>query len=222
MPTFDLEYRLREQGYTAIAGVDEAGRGAWAGPLYAGAVVLDDVGAGVLSGVVKDSKVMTPARRDQAYDLIIAHALSWGVGFSSHEEIDTLGLTRANQLAAERALQQLTQPYDYVLLDGRLKISHSVPIIRPHPAPLLPPERGRIPQQSIIDGDAKCLSIAAASIIAKVSRDRVMREYHTQYPEYGFDTHVGYGTREHQAALSAYGVCPIHRKSYSPIKKLLV
>ncbi len=204
MPTFDLGGRLREQGYTAIAGVDEAGRGAWAGPLFAGAVILDDVGAGKLNGIVKDSKVMTPACRAQVYDIIVAHSLAWGVGFSSHEEIDTLGLTRANQLAAERALEQLTQPYDYVILDGRLKVISNTP------------------QRSIIDGDATCLSIAAASVIAKVSRDRVMREYHIRYPEYGFDTHVGYGTREHQAALNRYGVCPLHRKSYSPIKKLLV
>ena len=203
MPTRDLEYRLREEGYTAIVGIDEAGRGAWAGPLYAGAVILDDAGAEVLSGIVKDSKAMTVHQRDNAYNAIVANALAWGVGFSSHDEIDTLGLTRANQLAAERALQQLTQPYDYVILDGRLTVSFD------------------IPQQSIIDGDAKCLSIAAASIIAKVSRDRVMRECHEQYPEYGFDTHVGYGTREHQTALNTYGACPLHRKSYAPIRALL-
>ncbi|MBT3413014.1 MAG: ribonuclease HII, partial [Candidatus Jacksonbacteria bacterium] len=126
----------------------------------------------------------------------------WAVGFVTAEEIDTLGLTKANQTACERAIAGLSHTPDYALLDGRLEVS-------------------QIPFESIVKGDSLSFSIAAASILAKVSRDHEMLNYHLQYPEYCFNEHVGYGTKKHQQALAQHGVLPIHRKSYAPIRALL-
>jgi ribonuclease HII len=201
MPTFELEQNLLQKGYKAIVGVDEAGRGAWAGPLYAGAVVIAPENAEHFIDVT-DSKKLSAQKREELFAIITKNSTAWAVGFVTAEEIDTLGLTKANQTACERAIAGLSHPPDYALLDGRLEVS-------------------QIPFESIVKGDSLSFSIAAASILAKVSRDHEMLNYHLQYPEYCFNEHVGYGTKKHQQALAQHGVLPIHRKSYAPIRALL-
>ena len=201
MPTFELEQNLLQKGYKAIVGVDEAGRGAWAGPLYAGAVVIAPENAEHFIDVT-DSKKLSAQKREELFAIITKNSTAWAVGFVTAEEIDTLGLTKANQTACERAIAGLSHTPDYALLDGRLEVS-------------------KIPFESIVKGDSLSFSIAAASILAKVSRDHEMLNYHLQYPEYCFNEHVGYGTKKHQQALAQHGVLPIHRKSYAPIRALL-
>ncbi|MBT6301076.1 MAG: ribonuclease HII [Candidatus Jacksonbacteria bacterium] len=201
MPTFELEQNLLQKGYKAIVGVDEAGRGAWAGPLYAGAVVIAPENAEHFIDVT-DSKKLSAQKREELFAIITKNSTAWAVGFVTAEEIDTLGLTKANQTACERAIAGLSHTPDYALLDGRLEVS-------------------QIPFESIVKGDSLSFSIAAASILAKVSRDHEMLNYHLQYPEYCFNEHVGYGTKKHQQALAQHGVLPIHRKSYAPIRALL-
>lgn len=201
MPTFELEQNLLQKGYKAIVGVDEAGRGAWAGPLYAGAVVIAPENAEHFIDVT-DSKKLSAQKREELFAIITKNSTAWAVGFVTAEEIDTLGLTKANQTACERAIAGLSHTPDYALLDGRLEVS-------------------QIPFESIVKGDSLSFSIAAASILAKVSRDHEMLNYHLQYPEYCFNEHVGYGTKKHQEALAQHGVLPIHRKSYAPIRALL-
>ena len=201
MPTFELEQNLLGKGYKAIVGGDEAGRGAWAGPLYAGAVVIAPENAPQFINVT-DSKKLSAQKREELFAIITKNSTAWAVGFVTAEEIDTLGLTKANQTACERAIAGLSHTPDYALLDGRLEVS-------------------QIPFESIVKGDSLSFSIAAASILAKVSRDHEMLNYHLQYPEYCFNEHVGYGTKKHQQALAQHGVLPIHRKSYAPIRALL-
>ena len=201
MPTFELEQNLLGKGYKAVVGVDEAGRGAWAGPLYAGAVVISPENAQHFEDVT-DSKKLSLKKREELFEIITTNATAWAVGFVTAEEIDTLGLTKANKAACERAIEGLSHTPDYALLDGRLEVS-------------------QIPFESIVKGDSLSLSIAAASILAKVSRDHEMMNYHLQYPDYCFNEHVGYGTKKHQQALVQHGVCAIHRKSYAPIRALL-
>jgi len=209
-PDLSEELALYQAGYRCVVGVDEAGRGAWAGPLVAGAVVLPLNPTQPLTQAlnelthlfagVNDSKQLTPAKRAVLFETITAHAY-WGVGVVSALAIDVAGVGVANRLAWKRAIANLpahTRP-DFLLLDA-FKL------------PELP-----LPQLAIIKGDTISLSIAAASIVAKVTRDRLLSQFEAEYPGYGFDAHKGYGTAIHAAALTKNGPCPEHRHSYRPV-----
>jgi ribonuclease HII len=211
--TANMKYEkvIYGQGFKAIVGMDEAGRGAWAGPVAVGAVSLpiETPGLAKMLTDVRDSKEMTPRQRTRVVETIKERALAWGVGIASHAEIDEIGIEKAQRVAMQRALDDACQRYpnfkpDCLLLDA-----------------LLWPEMiGKLPQVSIVDGDARSLSIAAASIVAKTWRDTLMSELDSQYPQYGFAEHKGYGTAKHQAALKAYGICTIHRRYYKPILRV--
>lgn len=199
-----IETELWQAGYRRIAGVDEAGRGAWAGPVFAAAVILppDRDALAPLLGRVADSKRLMPRQREQLFDLIYRHALAVGVGSLSAAEIDHIGIGPANRCALAEALAALAPRPDFALLDF-------------FTLPDLP-----LPQRGVPHGDALSLSIAAASIIAKVSRDRWITAQDAVYPGYGFARHKGYGTRQHQAALAQLGPCPLHRRSFAPVAGL--
>ncbi len=192
-PTYKHERALLAQGYAQIVGVDEAGAGALAGPVVAAAVVLP-LGAEI--ELVRDSKTLTERQRDIAYDKIIETAVAWAVGGASSREIDAMNIRQATYLAMRRAVGQVNQA-DFALVDA-----WTVPGLS-------------VEQLGIIKGDREVTSIAAASIIAKVTRDRMMRAYHDQYPHYGFDGHKGYGTKAHRDAIDRHGPCAIHRHSYT-------
>jgi ribonuclease HII len=196
-----LELDLWQSGYRAVAGVDEAGRGAWAGPVVAAAVILpSDVRAlAALLGTVDDSKRLTPLAREQALGRISGAAWTVGVGFGAVEEIEAIGILPATKAAMIRALAHLTPPPDFVLLD--------YVTLRDLPCP----------QRGVTHGDALSLSIAAASIVAKVTRDRWMAEQDVLHPGYGFGRHKGYGTPQHQAALERLGLCLLHRRNFRPV-----
>ncbi|MCJ7433949.1 MAG: ribonuclease HII [Anaerolineales bacterium] len=185
--------------YPFIAGLDEAGRGALAGPVCVGAVILPNDNSHLSSTLngVRDSKLLTPIKRDALTPRIKATALTWSVAFASAKEIDTLGIVPATRLAAMRAIELLTLFPDYLLTDFRLEV----------------PELD-IPQTAIVKGDQKSLSIAAASILAKTARDEVMRGLESQYPNYGLGKHKGYGTQAHRQALKSIGFSSIHRKTF--------
>ena len=209
---------LFEQGYCFVAGLDEAGRGCLAGPVVAAAVILplapspaaeqnaDDSDNTLdimarLAGV-NDSKQLTEATRERLYDVIMQHALAFSIGIGTVEVIDERNILQATKHAMRLALKQLSPSPQALLLDA-----------------LLLPDIA-LPQRSIIKGDARCLSIAAASILAKVTRDRLMVQLHSQYPEYGFNQHKGYGTPAHLAALHQHGATPHHRRSFAPVREL--
>ena len=204
------EYQLCAQGYERIAGIDEAGRGTWAGPVAAAAVCLplnERKLAKLLRGV-RDSKMMTPQERDAMVDVVKDVVQAWGIGAASNVEIDTLGIVPATKLAMTRALDTMNQQFpdcqpQALFLDG-----------------LIWPERVEVPQVSIIDGDARSLSIAAASVLAKVWRDERMIELDAEYPQYGFAIHKGYGTAKHARALRLYGPCPLHRLTFKPVREI--
>lgn len=199
------EAALRKQGYRLIAGADEAGKGSWAGPIVAGAVILSE---DFLPLQVNDSKVLSPRQREKLFVHITQTAVSWAVGVVEPAAIDRRGITHANVAALQQALQRLHREPDAVLVDA---------VDLP-----LPPawnRRGtRKPVKAIIDGDAKVLSIAAASIVAKVVRDALMDGQHRLFPQYGFNLHKGYGTPKHQAMLKKHGLSPIHRRSFRPMR----
>jgi ribonuclease HII len=198
-PDTSFETDLWNSGLRHIAGLDEAGRGALAGPVAVGAVILPNdksLLSSTLSGA-RDSKQMTPLERVSLVPKIRASALAWAVGFATAEEIDMQGIVRATRLAALRALHQFTITPQYLLTDFRLEL------------PQL-----EIPQTSLIKGDARCLSIACASILAKTERDALMRELDSQYPEYGLAKHKGYGTQAHRSVMMRLGLSPIHRRSF--------
>ncbi|TPW03007.1 MAG: ribonuclease HII [bacterium] len=199
-PTLTLEILLIESAGGPVCGVDEAGRGPWAGPVSAGAVILnpDDLPAGI-----DDSKALTHARREALEIEIKARALAWGVGFASVEEIDRLNILHATGLAMRRAIEALAIKPVAALVDGNYKFKLPCPI------------------QTVVKGDSLSLSIAAASILAKTARDRLMVELDAQYPGYGFSGHKGYNAPIHSAALKALGPCPAHRRSWAPIRALL-
>ncbi|HEX4206570.1 MAG TPA: ribonuclease HII [Ktedonobacteraceae bacterium] len=205
-PSLQEELALFEQGYSFIAGLDEVGRGCLAGPVVAAAVVLplDDSAAtmGNLAGV-NDSKQLTATRREALYDVIMQHALAIGVGVGSVELIDERNILNATKYAMRSALTQLHVTPQALLLDALYLRDVA------------------LPQRSIIKGDARCLSIAAASVIAKVTRDRMMLDLHAAYPLYGFDQHKGYGTPAHVQALRTHGVTPLHRRSFAPVREQL-
>ena len=194
---------LVHQGYLLIAGLDEAGRGCLAGPVVAAAVILplDDEHLLLFTGV-RDSKQLSARQRERLYETIREHALSVGVGIGSVELIDERNILQATKWAMRAALDQLLPPPEALLLDA-----------------LLLPDIS-LPQRSLIKGDARCLSIAAASIVAKVTRDRLMLRLHEEYPAYGFDQHKGYGTEAHLAALRSHGASPHHRHSFAPVREL--
>src|SRR5581483_11556214 len=203
-PTLEEEMALLSQGYSFIAGLDEAGRGCLAGPVVAAAVILplDDTACATYLSGVRDSKQLTALARESLYDVIMQYALAVGVGMGSVELIDERNILQATKFAMRSAIEQLSIPPHALLLDALLL--HDVPL----------------PQRSIIKGDARCLSIAAASIIAKVTRDRLMLQLDQQYPAYGFAQHKGYGTEAHLAALRTHGASPIHRQSFAPVREL--
>ncbi len=202
-PDVTFESPLWAAGW-CVSGLDEAGRGAWAGPVTAGAVILpqDPDILKRLDGV-RDSKQVNPAQRGRLAAKICQVASTWGVGSASNTEIDTLGIIAATRLAMTRALELLTPPPDYLLLDA-----------------IFLPECS-IPQMALVKGDQRSISIAAASILAKTSRDAVMLEMSETYDLYGFERHKGYGTKQHQRALVDYGPCALHRCSFSPIKSII-
>jgi len=204
-PSFEQERALRRQGYRVLAGVDEVGRGAWAGPVVACAAILPLNSPRLEEALlgIRDSKLLTPRRRQQFSDLLSDLAVGVGVGLVSPSGIDEVGIAPASRLAMRRAVDALSVAPEYLLIDG-FPLSH----------------RG-LPQQAIVGGDAKCASIAAASVVAKVVRDGFMATLDGVYPGYGFGRHKGYGTAEHRDALSRIGPCAIHRLSYSPIRLLL-
>ena len=182
-----------------IAGLDEAGRGPLAGPVVAAAVVLPPKGK--WTGV-DDSKKLSPAQREKIFPFLFEKALGVGVGIVEAQEIDRLNILQASLRAMQLAVEKLPLPPDFLLIDG----IHAL--------------RFPLPQQTIPKGDQRCLSIAAASIVAKVTRDRLMTAYHDQYPQYNFARHKGYGTKEHLQAIRKYGCCPLHRQSFRTIYQL--
>lgn len=193
---FQLETDLALDGYTAIAGVDEVGRGALAGPVVAAAVILKS-SARELIGKVTDSKKLNLEKREALYEPILSHARSYGVGVVSAEDIDRMNILQATLLAMKRAVDALSPTPDLCLIDGNSK------------APL------PMKQMTIVKGDLRVFSISAASIIAKVYRDRLMMALDGEYPAYGFLQHMGYGTKKHLDALRLHGPTPLHRKSFN-------
>ncbi|MBT9172986.1 MAG: Ribonuclease HII [Syntrophomonadaceae bacterium] len=195
MHVLNFEIEARKSGYHLIAGVDEAGRGPLAGPVFAAAVILPE---NVFLPGVNDSKLLSPAKREKLYQEIVNQALAWSTGIAAVSEIDSLNILQATRLAMLRALTDLSVKPDYILLDA-LRL-----------------EGLECPQRPVIGGDRLSQSIAAASIVAKVARDRLMREMDSVFPGYGFARHKGYGTPEHYRALSVKGSCPLHRQSFLP------
>jgi ribonuclease HII len=198
-PGYEEEEALLRQGYSLVAGLDEVGRGPLAGPVMAGVVILPPYPQGRWVGLIRDSKQMTPTQRQEVLPYLQDEALGIETGAASHEEIDELGIVAATRLAMQRALDSLALRPQFLLLDA-------------FPLPGVP-----IPQKPIVHGDSLCLSIAAASIVAKVTRDRFMVEQHALYPSYGFARNKGYPTQEHLDNLRALGPCPIHRFSFAPV-----
>lgn len=193
MSWLDYENAVISQGFTSVCGVDEAGRGPLAGPVCAAAVILPQNTA--IEGV-NDSKKLSEKKREELFDVIKSTALSYCIAFATVEEIDELNILNATMLAMKRAVEGLDIPADFAMIDGNK----------------IPPLS--IPAQYIIKGDTKSMSIACASILAKVTRDRLMKEYAIQYPEYRFEKHKGYGTVLHRELILEYGACPIHRKTF--------
>ena len=193
-----FEEEARAKGYQHICGVDEAGRGPLAGPVCAAAVILP---AGVIIEGVNDSKKLSEKKREALFEIIKTEAVSYAIAFSTVEEIEELNILNATMLAMKRAVEGLDVKADYAMIDGN-----------------------RLPRLSIdsectVKGDAQSMSIACASILAKVSRDRLLYQYAREYPQYHFDKHKGYGTKVHVEALKEYGPCPYHRRSF--LKKIL-
>lgn len=196
MPNLELE----AVSEAPVAGVDEAGRGPWAGPVVAAAVILDPEN---IPAKINDSKKLKPAQREALYTEIMARAISVGVGLASVEEIDAMNILAATKCAMQRAVAQLTLMPHTVLVDGNQ------------------PPKLAMPARAVIKGDSLSLSIAAASIIAKVTRDRIMEKLARDYPQYAWEKNMGYGTAAHQAGIEAHGVTPHHRKSFRPVREWL-
>jgi len=199
-PSTRFEDEAAAQGATKIAGIDEAGRGPLAGPVVAAAVILREA-----DGIpeINDSKLLDAVKRDALYQRIRTSAVSQGVGIVETAVIDRINIYQATRLAMKNAVLELSPAPDYLLIDGNLCLD-------------LP-----ISQRAIIKGDRLSFSVAAAGIIAKVTRDRLMMKLHEEYPQYGFDKHKGYATRNHRDALLEYGPCPVHRTCFKGVKELL-
>ncbi len=203
-PDLKFESTLWKKGVLQIAGIDEAGRGCWAGPVTAAAVILPaNTAIEITLQGVNDSKKLKPNQRDTFSRIIKKSALAWGVGFASVEEIDQYGIVPATRLAVKRAISELSILPAHLLLDY-----------------LTLPDLC-IGQTSLIKGDARSLTIAAASILAKTSRDETMKELAREYPQYGFDQHKGYGTAVHRKAMNEYGLTPLHRRSFKPVQVMI-
>ena len=195
-PLYAFDAEVRSQ-YGCFAGVDEAGRGPLAGPVCAAAVILPK---GLVIDGLNDSKKLTDKKRRELYDVITQSAVSYGIAMASEQEIDEINILQATFLAMQRALDKLAVKPDLALIDGNRAKDFGLPV------------------RTIVKGDSLSASIAAASILAKVTRDRLMEQLDAQYPQYGFAVHKGYGTRRHYAALREYGPCEIHRQTF--LKKL--
>jgi len=193
MDFWSIESELKSSGVSSLCGVDEAGRGPLAGPVCSAAVILPH---GIEINGLNDSKKLTEKKREELYQIIIDVALSYGIAFAEVQEIEERNILAATHLAMNRAIAQLKNAPELALIDGNQTKGIGVNCL------------------AVVGGDAKCASIAAASILAKVTRDRLMLEYDDIYPQYGFSKHKGYGTLEHYAALREFGPCPIHRRSF--------
>ena len=193
MLDYTLENQLQEEGFSLVCGVDEAGRGPLCGPVFAAACILPD---GLVLEGLNDSKKLTPKKRDMLFDLICENAIAYSIASASVEEIDELNILEADLLAMRRAIDGLSVKADFALIDGNIARDF------------------QIPARAIIGGDAKSPSIAAASILAKVARDRDCIKLDEAYPQYGIAKHKGYGTKQHMDALRTYGPSPIHRKQF--------
>lgn len=197
MDWLEFEKEALAKGYKSVCGVDEAGRGPLAGPVCAAAVILPEV---VIIDGVNDSKKLSEKKRESLFDVIREQALSYSIAYATVDEIEEINILNATMLAMRRAINGLEIKADYAMIDGNK----------------IPPLD--IDAECIVKGDAKSMSIACASILAKVSRDRLLYKYAEEYPMYGFDKHKGYGTKVHREAILKYGPCPYHRKSF--LKKL--
>jgi len=228
-PNFDEEKKLWKQGYDIVVGIDEAGRGPLAGPVVAGAVCFDK-NFSIKNLKINDSKKLTEKQREEFYEILTTNKnIKWGVGIVSEKVIDKINILEATKLAMLKAVASLRDRHSgrgnlnsglprrlkaprndgwFLLLDGNFSAQGG------------PASGWKIPEKSIIKGDQKVFSISAASIIAKVTRDRLMQKYHKKYPQYGFDKHKGYGTAAHFASLEKFGPCKIHRKTFYPISEL--
>lgn len=200
MLMWEFEHKAQECGYNIIAGVDEAGRGPLAGPVVSAAVILPKDFS--IKGI-DDSKKLSEKKRLTLFPLIKRQALAVGTGIASHQEIDQLNILQASLLSMKRAVESLFIQPDFLLIDGKFKINCS------------------IDQSPLVKGDSKSISIAAASIIAKVTRDAIMTRLHKTYPQYNFFQHKGYPTKAHKAAVLEYGPCPVHRCSFKGVKEVI-
>jgi len=210
---FEIEKKLWQKGFGFAAGLDEVGRGPLAGPVCAAAVLINPKleilnskevqGSKIKTQDIRDSKKLSPRRREDWYEFLTSCPdIKWGVALVSEKIIDQINILEATKLAMKRAIESLKIEPDYLLIDGNFLL-----------------EDLNISQKAITRGDEKVWSCAAASIIAKVTRDRLMEKYDKRYPEYGFARHKGYGTKEHMSAIKKYGACPIHRLSFAPLSK---
>lgn len=203
MPDFTFEYEAIAEGLSPVVGVDEAGRGPWAGPVVAGAAILDPgTIPDELRDSLDDSKKLKGDKREHLFGLLEAHAQT-GVGIATVEEIDEMNILSATMLAMQRAVASLSPKPGFILVDGNRLPDFACPA------------------EAIVKGDGRSLSIAAASIVAKVSRDRIMCDLAAIHPQYGWERNAGYGTKQHQAGLASFGVTEHHRRSFAPIRKIL-
>lgn len=203
LPNLDEEDKLKAQGYELIAGIDEVGRGALAGPVVAGAVILPDSAKLPWFGLVRDSKELNSEKRESLFDLINEEAIAVGIGIVPSQVIDCINILKATRKAMVQAVEKLPKQPDFLLID-RIGLSQCP-----------------VPQRGITRGDKVCLSIACASIIAKVARDRMMDEFDQAYPGYGFAQHKGYGTGNHLSCLRKLGPSPIHRLYFAPVRNIV-
>ncbi|MFT4577809.1 MAG: ribonuclease HII [Nitrospinales bacterium] len=200
MDLLEYETKAVTKGYVNIAGVDEAGRGPLAGPVVAAAVIFP---AKINIAGLDDSKKLSPKKREELYPQIQAVAIAYGVAIVSREVIDEINILQASRLAMKKAVEQLQPVPDLLLIDGNQKIDSN------------------LDQWAIVKGDSKSLSIAAASVLAKVTRDRIMEDYHNLYPQYEFHRHKGYGTKLHRSLIEEHGPCPIHRSTFKGVSEFI-
>lgn len=191
--TWEFEEKAWQNGYSAVCGVDEAGRGPLAGPVCAAAVILP---AGIVIEGLNDSKKLSEKKREALFDIITENAVSWSVSLVDEKTIDEINILQATYRAMRQAVEGLPHPADFAYIDGNRM------------------EGLDLPYECVVSGDARIPSVAAASIVAKVTRDRLMRDFAVRYPVYGFERHKGYGSRAHHEALLQYGPCPIHRRTF--------
>lgn len=199
-PSWQYEQEASAQGAKRVAGIDEAGRGPLAGPVVAAAVILPPSPS---LADLNDSKLLTATHRESLFHLVKEAAVGFGIGIVASETIDKINILQATRLAMVRAVQKIDPPPDYLLIDGPLSLDFNVP------------------QEALIKGDQLSFSIAAAAVLAKVTRDRIMVELHEKYPQYGFDSHKGYATKAHKEAIRRYGPSPVHRKGFRGVCEYL-